>query len=244
MEGGPAGGGRAPERELGEAVKQKLTSGLKKMGSSLTAVRTKLTAGKGREGASEGVQPARSALPPATAQQARHEGEGATRATELAGAGAGWSVDEGERDVLVRLGLAAFAVAAYIKTVLCPSLPAHAAGAAAAAGLTGADSPLTPTLRTLTAAHQRRTSSLAFEEGMLRELDMVLEARGELDLLDSLAQTPLLAAPPRPYTPLLEDLSRLLAATPGIPVFQGRLAGAVMREGWERHTVGAILRAE
>jgi hypothetical protein len=36
-----------------------------------------------------------------------------------------------------------------------------------------ADSPLTPQLRSLAAQHQRRTSSMRFEDAMLRELDAV-----------------------------------------------------------------------
>ncbi len=59
----------------------------------------------------------------------------------------------------------------------------------------------------------------------------VLETRSELDLLDSLAQCPLVAANPAPYTPFLTAVPRLLVATTGVGAFQAQLAALLLAEG-------------
>lgn len=111
-------------------MRQKLSSGLQKVGAGFTALRTKLVpkggAGQGAAGEGSGLGlgqgPSGSAFGAGPAG-----GGGGARALTEAGAQQAAALER-ERDVLVRLGLAAFAVAAYVKAVLCPSLPRQSSG--------------------------------------------------------------------------------------------------------------------
>ncbi len=72
----------------------------------------------------------------------------------------------------------------------------------------------------------------------------VLDVRSELDLLDSLIQTPLVACGPGPYTPFLTTAPRLLAATTGVAAFQAQLQALLLGQGpLAAPSLLAVLRA-
>lgn len=122
---GPGEAEGAAGEERGGAAR-KLTAGFAK-------IKTKLTPKS--EGGPSGAAPLAVAggVPP----QAPGAGSGGSsrRLQQTEAAAQLAAAVERERDVLVRLGLAAFAVAAYIKTVLCPSLPRQISAGAGRAGL-------------------------------------------------------------------------------------------------------------
>ncbi|BDA40960.1 hypothetical protein COCOBI_01-6140 [Coccomyxa sp. Obi] len=130
---------------------------------------------------------------------------------------------EAATDVVIRLGLAAFAVSAYIKTVLCPSLSSYtprmssaslaadlaSSGGALAAAVLGAQlqrqSASLGSMASISASGTPRISShistpsasldkLQREDLLMHELDQVLETRAELDSLEEIARCPLVAA--------------------------------------------------
>ncbi|KDD73814.1 hypothetical protein H632_c1817p0 [Helicosporidium sp. ATCC 50920] len=94
----------------------------------------------------------------------------------------------GERaDRLAALGFAAWAVSAYVRAVLCPSLSPKPRGGVEEGGET-----------------PRRADEL------LSEMDAVLQAREELDALEKLAQSPLVSARAQAMAPLLAAMPGLL----------------------------------
>ncbi|KAL4425738.1 hypothetical protein ABPG75_009754 [Micractinium tetrahymenae] len=138
---------------------------------------------------------------------------------------------EHDRDVACRIGLAAFAVSAYIKSVLCPSLtPRPGADTSGPSTPTSArppaegfpPGPLTATQRYY---HRTRSSfgSMQLDAEYMRELDRLIEARTELDALDSLAACPLLQRHPGRYQAFLAEAPQLLSAGTGVEAFQRRL---------------------
>ena len=80
-------------------------------------------------------------------------------------------------------------------------------------------------------AHARTvsgTSSLR-EDFLLRELDAVVEARHELDSLESLLRCPALAENPAPYAPSLRSVvPGLLCAGTAVPHFQATVAARLL----------------
>lgn len=149
------------------------------------------------------------------------------------GRGGGPSVDQGPHNALsghprsdsaleqgdwVRLGLAAFAIAAYVRSVLCPSLvtPPRVGPADM--------SPATP-LGQAQHSHARSISmgSWRWDEHLLRELDTVLEARGELDVLEQLRGCPALVQHGEEFHAFFALVPELLSASTGVPAFQLRL---------------------
>lgn len=64
----------------------------------------------------------------------------------------------------------------------------------------------------------------------LRRTPQVIEARSQLDLLDSLVGAPLLGANPAPYRPFLDGASRMLSASTGVGAFQAQLGATLLGE--------------
>jgi hypothetical protein len=140
---------------------------------------------------------------------------------------------EHDVDVAIRVGLAAFAVSAYIKSVLCPSLHPRVGGDSTGPGTPVLRSPTDPLGSApgagpprLRSVHHRQSSSRIDAE-YLRELDRVLECRSELDSLDTLAGCPLLQLHPGRYQTFLQDAPLMLAAATGVEAFQQRLVAAL-----------------
>jgi hypothetical protein len=163
--------GQAPGGSgAGQAVRQRLTSGLSAVGRGLSKVRTKLGDRQGSGGGDE---------------LAQHDQDVAIRVglAAFAVAGGSWLrvvcrvIVPGCGGSSVEVGRAGYghqeyrpqlAPAAYIKSVLCPSLAARLGGDSSAG-------PATPTTLTARGLHHRHTSSLgrAVEAEYMRELDKV-----------------------------------------------------------------------
>lgn len=199
----------------------------------------------------------------------------------LAGREAGASdVEQGE---WVRLGLAAFAIAAYVRSVLAPSLvtprTGHAGDALAViaflplrpqphpcvchrVGLLDDVPALDPPSSRLTArrcpasahatetippsplgrvqhSHARSISmgSWRWDEHLLRELDTVLEARGELDVLEQLQGCPTLAQRGEEFHAFFALVPELLSSGMGVPAFQLRLQQLLLPGSTVLHTL-------
>ena len=121
--------------------------------------------------------------------------------------------------------------AAFIKSVLCPSMTPRVAGSGGGGGGDSAG-PGTPTASAAAAlalrGHHRATSSfgsmsMRVDDLMLRELDRVLEARSELDSLEGLAACPLLAQRPQRAQRFLHEAPLLLSPATTLDAFGARL---------------------
>jgi hypothetical protein len=138
------------------------------------------------------------------------------------------------RDALVRVGLAAFLIAAYVRSVLAPTL------AGAPRRTASGEPPASPNSGGPTHARGRSGfSSRQLEEVMMRELDTVLEARSELDVLEVVGGWRLVAAEPSAFERARAAAPALLAAGTGTAAFQGRCAELLL--GGVR--LAAVLRA-
>jgi hypothetical protein len=129
-----------------------------------------------------------------------------------------------ERDHLVRVGLAAYAITSYIRSVMDtkltrrtmsgaePSSPKHLRAAS-----------LTSNPMTMNSVHIRGNSSLTgsrhLEEAQISELDTVLEAREAVDYLEKLEASPLLAQHRELYAAFLDRMTYLLTAKTGVETF-------------------------
>ncbi|KAK2079445.1 hypothetical protein QBZ16_003137 [Prototheca wickerhamii] len=122
-----------------------------------------------------------------------------------------------EESLWIRVGLAAFAVSAYVRSVLAPAL----ASATPRAGLT-AGSELSPRSGHV---HSKSLSmgSWRFDDAMLREMDTVMEARDELDSLEQLQQSKLLRAHASEFHAFFSLLPELLSSATAVATFQLRL---------------------
>ena len=138
---------------------------------------------------------------------------------------------EPERDLLVRNGLAAFAVTSYIRSVIDPRLNRRTAS--------GAEPPAMAGSPRVVARHSRGTSSLSgsmhFEEAQISELDTILEARVAVDMLSALEASPLLARHRQLYAPFLDRMPQLLSMITGVKTFYAAVGRLLMpREEAER----------
>jgi hypothetical protein len=135
-----------------------------------------------------------------------------------------------ERDHLVRVGLAAYAITSYITSVMDPTLTRRT--------ISGAEPSSPKHLRTPSSAfttnfggstptsssvHVRGNSSLTgsrhLEEAQISELDTVLEAREAVDYLLELEATPLLAQHRHVYAGFFDGVPQLLTARTGVQTF-------------------------
>ncbi|KAK9806258.1 hypothetical protein WJX72_007513 [[Myrmecia] bisecta] len=156
---------------------------------------------------------------------AQHAQQGADMAAEVAA------------DTLISIGLAAFAVSAFIKSVLCPSLASYTPRASASSQWAGvfrgnsiASTPTAASGTTPFSAgfvlHSSRGSlgSLrSLDDPMMRELDQVVEARAELDSLEEILHSPLLASRPDRYANFFASAGRLLQPSTSVEVFESEL---------------------
>lgn len=123
---------------------------------------------------------------------------------------------EPERDQLVREGLAAFAVASYIRSVMDPRLTRRTASGAeplAPGSLSGRVQP------THTRGDSRLTGSRQQEELEFSDFDTLLASREAVDYLGQLAEKPLLKSHRALYAPFLDRMPQLLTSTTGIGTF-------------------------
>ena len=122
---------------------------------------------------------------------------------------------EPERDQLVREGLAAFAVASYIRSVMDPRLTRRTASGAAQ------EPPSSPerVQPTHTRGDSRLTGSRQQEELEFSDFDTVLAAREAIDYLGQLAEKPLLKIHRNLYAPFLDRMPQLLTSSTGVGTF-------------------------
>jgi hypothetical protein len=144
-----------------------------------------------------------------------------------------------ERAVFVRERLAAFAVAAYVRSVLEPRLARRTASALSQPGSPGR----APAPAPVHAHGGSLTGSRHFEEQHLQDMDTVLEARQELDALQELAGCPLMLATPAAAAPFCAAAPALLDAATTPAAFQAA-AARLLLAGASAAQVLAVLRAE
>lgn len=113
----------------------------------------------------------------------------------------------------VRISLAAFAIAAYIRSVMNPQLTRRTASAEAGA-LAHYRIP----------QHSRITSNSGqMEDQQIQELDTVVEARKELDTLSRLRESPVLVSMPHTYQHYFDQIPGLLQYGTSVSQFQQAL---------------------
>lgn len=131
---------------------------------------------------------------------------------------------------MVRIALAAYAVGAYIRSVMDPKLTRRTASADASQAV---------------ARHIRGTSmtgSRQIEEQQLQELDTVLEARGELDLLAKLEKSPALCAIPGLASQFFSEMPTLLEFGTDVATFQRRIIQILLPSPWNELFLSLLSR--
>lgn len=235
LEGGPLEGGLGGLEEVPLASEiepapevddpgrgQKLASTFRKFGRQLSSAGTKLVkrgAGGDRQQdqSPPGGSPQFDAPPPAPGQPFGPPAASGTPERRQRSRPAG-SSNEAEADVLVRLGLAAHAVGAYIRCVMHLQITRRTAST----GEPG--SPGRPQFPVHSRGNSSMTGSRHLEEQQLRELDTVMEARGELDVLAELQSSPLIAARPAAYQAFMQQMPEMLSARTSVATAQGAVA--------------------
>ncbi|KAL4539441.1 hypothetical protein Ndes2437B_g02183 [Nannochloris sp. 'desiccata'] len=132
-----------------------------------------------------------------------------------------------ESDHLVRVGLAAYAITSYIRSVMDPKLTRRTISGAEPSSPKHPGAPssaFTTTASTISSSvHIRGNSSLTgsrhLEEAQISELDTVLEAREAVDYLLELEASPLLAQHRHVYAGFLDGVPQLLTARTGVQTF-------------------------
>lgn len=126
--------------------------------------------------------------------------------------------DATEVDVIIRIGLAAYAVAAYVRSVMDPRLTRRTVS-----GQSGMDTAATQPLPA-TSTHRRGNSSWTgsrhLEEAQLGEMDTLVEAQWHVDGLKELERSPLLTGKGGEYAEFWGQMPSLLTSATGVHEFQ------------------------
>lgn len=210
---------------------RRLASGIRNLGRQISGAGGKILHGRtGHEQSETSIQEFEGgySAPPKSSRFSASGGRGPSYAADAA------EIDP-ERDAILRVGLAAFAVSAYVRSVMDPKLTRRTAS--------GVD-PGSPGRYAV--MHTRGNSSLTgsrhLEEAQLREMDTIVEAQEQLDGLRALEGAPLLMAWRGRYAAFLERLPSLLTVMTSVPAFQGTIAWLLLR-GRDADVVVAIVEA-
>ncbi len=206
-----------PEGPLEDpSLGKKLASGFRNFGKSVSQASTKLK-NKLADGEKTGVGSSLSSIYPSTATTTILPAPPSSQVHSTA-TGASSSI-EPERDHLVRVALAAYAITSYIRSVMDPKLTRRTISGAEASSPKHLRGPSS----TFSAVHIRGNSSLTgsrhLEEAQISELDTVLEAREAVDYLLQLEASPLLAQHRHVYAGFLDGVPQLLTARTGVETF-------------------------
>ena len=223
----------APAEDKG--VGSKLSSGFKAFGRQITSARSKLSSRHGdaelfAPPAAPGQTSPRRYAPPTPLPPPRTPAQQAQQ-----------QAADSARDELVRVGLAAFAVAAYVRSVMEPRLARRTvSGIGSPPGSPGHAPPPT---------HSRGGTALSgsrqLEEQQFQELDSVLARGTEVDALHALAACPMMvaAAPALWVHRFMDQLPALLNASTAPAEFQAATARLLLGNAAGAQVL-AVLRAE
>jgi len=154
-----------------------------------------------------------------------------------------------ERDHVIRVGLAAYAITSYIRSVMDPKLTRRTISGAEPSSPKHLRAPSsafpTPGGTTSRPVHVRGNNSMTgsrhLEEAQISELDSVLVAQEAVDYLLELEASPLLAQHRHLYAGFLDGVPQLLTARTGVQTFVVAVVNMVVPNGEEAGQLLALL---